>query len=387
MDTDAVFREATAPLTKLYGVYRGRVEYINDPLQLGRVRVRIPVFHATADQIKTENLPWAYVVSAFGGGYDYGAKYIPPVGSTVYVMFEGGDMEFPLVIGTWEGNPGEFNIMLRDPKGKWPKGPISMSPDEQHPWYAPPGADAPKEFLLQAGHRPERYVPFKSVKGATIDIEDRDEVEHTHIVDRAGQGLFLESPVKAKAGDSGTFPANENNEAQRGLRTAQEGDQIPLESTLATEASVVLVDIGSQSITLHSSEAANNIRIASKQPDTDESNMTLGRNKELPGDSSATLELGSGHKVINLEITNNGVTVAKISLDGNIGMLSIDAPNATKVNSESFIIDGDVQISGNLVISKTLTCLDDGLFAGELVSSHNNGKKDIDNMTPPQPNA
>jgi len=377
MNLDAIYKEATKSTLRLHGVYRGKIEYVNDPLQIGRVKIRIPSLHATSEQIPTENLPWAIVVSNFGGGHDYGSKHIPPVGSTVFVMFEGGDIEFPVIIGTWEGNPNGFTEMLRDSKGEWPKGPISMSPDENSPWFAPPGADAPKEHLLMSEHSPERHVPFKSIKGATIDIEDRDEVEHTRLVDRAGQGLFFDSPIQAgPAPDGAKFPVNENNMAQRGLRTSLEGDQLPLESTLASEASVTLVDINSQSITLHSSENANSIKLVSKQPEA-EDELTLGRNKELPGEYSASLELSSGYKVINLEITNNGVSLARISLDGSVGTLFIEAPTLTKVNSDSIILSGDVKVEGNLTVTESVTCLGDGTFSGEVLKLNNAGKQEV----------
>lgn len=381
---DDIFKEASGAVKRLYGIYRGKVEYVNDPLQSGRVKVRIPVLHSTEKVLPTDLLPWAVTMSSFGGGYDYGSKHIYPAGSTVFVMFEGGDPDLPVVIGSWEGNSTSWNIMLRDSAGEWPKGPISMSPQEDIPWFSPPGADSPKEYLLMSEHSPERYVPFKSVKGATIDIEDRDEVEHTRIVDRAGQGLFFDSPIIESGEDGDPFPANEDNQAQRGLRTAQEGDQLPLESTLASEASITLVDINSQSITLHSSENGNNIQLISKQPEQ-ENNLTLGRNKELPGEYSASLELSSGYKVINLDITNNGISLARISLDGNVGTLFIDAPTFTKINSESIVLSGDVKIEGNLVVTDTVTCLGDGTFSGEVLKLNNLGKQEINAVAPPTP--
>lgn len=381
---DDIFKEASTAVTKLYGIYRAKVEYINDPNQTGRVKVRIPVLHSTDKQMSTDLLPWAVVMSNFGGGYDYGTKHIYPVGSTVFVMFEGGNVEYPVVIGSWEGNSTSWNIMLRDTAGEWPKGPMSMSPQEDIPWFSPPGGDSPKEYLLMSEHSPERYVPFKSVKGATIDVEDRDEVEHTRILDRAGQGLFFDAPILAEVPEGKPFPANEGNQAQRGLRTAQEGDQLPLESTLASEASVTLVDINSQSIMLHSSENANSIKLTSKQPEA-EKELTLGRNKELPGEYSASLELASGYKVINLEITNNGISLARISLDGNVGTLFIDAPTLTKINSETTILSGDVKIEGNLTVTESVTCLGDGTFSGEVLKLNNVGTREITSITPPAP--
>jgi hypothetical protein len=364
-----------------HGAYRGYVEYINDPMQVGRVKVRVPAIHGLPAQVPTEGLPWAYVTAPFGGGHDFGSKMIPPVGTTVFVMFEMGSKEFPIVIGTWDGTPSKPALMGRNFAKTLPKGKISMSPTAEQPWIAPPGADSPKEFLLQANNAPERYVPFKSPKGAVIDIEDRDEVEHTNIVDRAGQGLFMDSPVKATVPDGAVYPGNLSNQAQRGLRTSAQGDALPLESTIVNESSVVLVDLGGQSITLHTKDNANSILLSSKQGLVKE--PTVGGNKETPGVSNAILELSSGHKLINLEITSNGASIAKLAIDGTLGVVTISSPLMTKINSENIILDGDVSISGNLTVDKTISSFENGLFIGEVVSSRDTGKGSIPLITPP----
>jgi hypothetical protein len=321
------------------------------------------------------------MVAPFGGGHDFGSKMIPPVGTTVFIMFEGGVPDFPIVLGTWDGNPSNASPMGRNSKNTLPTGKISMSPSPDQPWIAPPGADSPKEFLLQANNAPERYVPFKSPKGAVIDIEDRDEVEHTNIVDRAGQGLFMDSPVKAIVPDGAVFPGNLSNQAQRGLRTSAQGDALPLESTIVNESNVVLVDLGGQSITLHTKDNANSILLSSKQGLVKE--PTIGGNKETPGVSNAILELASGHKLINLEITSNGAPIAALTIDGNLGIISIKSSLMTKINSENIVLDGDVSISGNLTVDKTISSFENGLFVGEVVFNRDTGKGSIPSITPP----
>jgi hypothetical protein len=366
-----VIKDANKDNSIFHGIYRGYVEYINDPLQVGRVKVRIPSIHGLPEQLPTEGLPWAYMSAPFGGGHDFGSKMIPPVGTTVFVMFEAGVRDFPIVVGTWDGNPSNFSPMGRNFDKTLPAGKISMSPSPDQPWIAPPGADSPKEFLLQANNAPERYVPFKSPKGAVIDIEDRDEVEHTNLVDRAGQGLFIEGPVKTNVPTGSVFPGNEGNQAQRGLRTSLQGDGLPLESTVTSESSVVLADIGGQSITLHTKDNANSILVSSKQGLVQA--PTVGGNKETPGDSNAVLELAGGHKVINLEITSNGFTLARLAIDGNLGVVSIISPLMTKIVSENIVLDGDVTISGNVTIDKTLVSFENILCVGEVISARDTG--------------
>ena len=353
-------------MNNFFGIYRAYIEYINDPMQLGRVKVRVPSLHGYPKDVPTESLPWAYVITSFGGGHDYGSKVTPPVGSTCFVSFEGGNKNIPIVIGTWEGTPNINTLMLRNPEQNLPEGEISMSPSPKEPWTPVEGSDPPKEYLQQVDNRPERYVPFKSVKGAVLDIEDRDEVEHTRLLDRTGQGLFISGGVKARK--TGTEPANLNNEAQRGLKTALDGTALPIESTINEEGSIALIDIGSQSISLVSKKDANKISIISKQGELVGSFVENG-NKEVPGKSNVNVELNSGNKTFTIEIQDSGITKTKISIDGETGTIEIDSPSLLRIKSDRTIIDGDLNITGSLSVNKTISCNEDGLFIGTLISN------------------
>jgi len=80
------------------GCYRGVVEAVDDPDRRGRYRVRVTYVHPL--EIETEHLPWAEV-SGFGGrGFgDVPTNY--DVGDLVWIMFEGGRREYPVVLGGW----------------------------------------------------------------------------------------------------------------------------------------------------------------------------------------------------------------------------------------------------------------------------------------------
>jgi hypothetical protein len=72
---------------KIDGFYRGRVVSNDDPLQLGRVKVKVyPWF----EEVKDEDCPWAE--PAWQGGI----LYVPPRNAWVWVFFEGGDVEKPV---------------------------------------------------------------------------------------------------------------------------------------------------------------------------------------------------------------------------------------------------------------------------------------------------
>jgi len=174
------------------GIYRGVVEYINDPLMQNRIKVRVPAINKTVDVVSTEALPWAVLMTSFGGAGGFGIVAVPPVGSTVFVEYEGGNPAYPVVVGTWFGVPS-----IPQPMGRineQPKGKISMSPDESSPWHTEPGPEIPDDSQRRANLAPENYV-FKTPKGHTLIMEDRDEAEYFAIIDRAGQTLLFESEV------------------------------------------------------------------------------------------------------------------------------------------------------------------------------------------------
>lgn len=78
------------------GTYLGKVEDINDPLKIGRCKIRIGFLFG--EDITTENLPWAYPAYSisFGGGGQCGSVSIPKIGAIVRVHFENGNIYTPI---------------------------------------------------------------------------------------------------------------------------------------------------------------------------------------------------------------------------------------------------------------------------------------------------
>jgi len=81
-----------------FGCYRGVIADTADPEIRGRYRVRITVIHP--DDLEVQFLPWAEMAGAFAAK---DASDLPhyEVGERVWVMFEGGDPEFPVILGGW----------------------------------------------------------------------------------------------------------------------------------------------------------------------------------------------------------------------------------------------------------------------------------------------
>lgn len=92
------------------GVHRGFVEDVVDPEKRGRVRVRVPAAHS---ERPTALLPWAERCLPDAGA-DAG-DFIPltagvlgasgHTGDAVWVQFEGGDIDKPVVCGLWHAAP------------------------------------------------------------------------------------------------------------------------------------------------------------------------------------------------------------------------------------------------------------------------------------------
>ncbi|UPY35908.1 phage baseplate assembly protein V [Sediminicoccus sp. KRV36] len=73
---------------QFFGVYRGRIVNTQDPTASGRVQVTVPAIAAV-------NALWAPVAGPFAP-----VRAAPQIGATVWVAFEAGDKDHPVVLGT-----------------------------------------------------------------------------------------------------------------------------------------------------------------------------------------------------------------------------------------------------------------------------------------------
>lgn len=325
------------------GLYIGTVEYINDPAQLGRVKVRVHDIYGQ-ENVSTESLPWALPCIAYGGGPGFGSLMIPPEGATVFVSFRKGDPMYPVYMGTFYGNPDHNQIFLTNNTGTLPDDPVSMGM-----WETNPGPELPREALIQSNNRPERLIPFKTIKGASIDINEKDEEERFAIHDRAGQAIVFDANV--------TKERNYGNQSARDLRSSFEGDAIPVSSTLAKEGTINIVDIGGQSIVLHTKIDNSRITLLSKDSDSE-----ISSQKEIEGDASIIFDLASGEKKVTLEIKEKGISKAKFVLDGNTGFLEIVSNLLVKINSQNILLNGNTTVDGDLTVTKSIFSLNDKII-------------------------
>ena len=83
-------------MTKFFGKYRGKVENNIDPMQLGRVQVSVPAV------LGEGSMSWAMPCVPYAGP-GVGFFAIPPVGANIWVEFEGGDPDYPILSGCFWG--------------------------------------------------------------------------------------------------------------------------------------------------------------------------------------------------------------------------------------------------------------------------------------------
>lgn len=94
--------------TGFLGKFRGVVTDNQDPLQIGRIRARVP--DVTGDQ----ECGWATPCFPFAGS-GLGWFALPSVGAGVWIEFEHGDLDYPIWVGCWYGTIADVPPELLSP--------------------------------------------------------------------------------------------------------------------------------------------------------------------------------------------------------------------------------------------------------------------------------
>lgn len=116
------------------GVYRGIVKDNDDRhsghAYYGRCRVAVPQVYG---QIPDDDLPWAWPAFPLGFGMNlpeksgdkpvpFGGYSIPPVGAAVWVVFEHGNPQSPVYLGTWLSRRNDEAELSDEEKERYPEG-------------------------------------------------------------------------------------------------------------------------------------------------------------------------------------------------------------------------------------------------------------------------
>lgn len=307
------FVNRNSKVDNLFGGYRGRVVSIDDPDRLGRCQVRVFAIHGSESNTPNNVLPWAEVAEPGGGGYDYGSFNPPPPGSSIWVIFEGGYIDFPVIIGTSRGAPvrnaDNPNVLLT----------VNGEPKSEKPWLPPDGElETPKEVfedVYEGDPHPTVRVPFKSYKGHAIIVNDEDGNEYLRIVDRAGQLMEMYCPVDEEK--------QQGNAAQRGTRNVSRGDQLPHEVMKHKKALIKIMDLSNQEILFDATDLNEELIIKGHCRTTGTS-QTI-KLKSGKGKESILIEDMSGDKIL-LDPNSN----TPILLEDNVGnKIVFDKENGT----------------------------------------------------------
>ena len=127
----------------LPGVHRGVVVSRDDPDKQGRVKVAMPQVYG---DVTVDELPWVYPITSAWPTQDSsrpagGAVNVPPLGTQVVCMFEGGDHRYPMYLGGSFGKPGFTDTV-------------------------------PAHSFAANGNSPDNYS-FTSPGGNTVQVDDR----------------------------------------------------------------------------------------------------------------------------------------------------------------------------------------------------------------------
>ena len=166
----------------------GVVEDIDDPLQLGRCRIRINNLHSSdKDLLPTEDLPFATPVQDITSAAIVEKGRSPTgllVGSTVIGFFaDGQDAQQPMIMGTFAGNPSypdntlhEVNKLARgENKLAATKAALGSSPN---PLIREPASP-------YAAVYPNNHVT-ETTSGHVIEFDDTPNAERIHIYHKSG---------------------------------------------------------------------------------------------------------------------------------------------------------------------------------------------------------
>jgi hypothetical protein len=172
----------------LFGFFKGIVEDVCDPLQLGRVKVRVFSVHGYSTNLPTENLPWAEPA------YSHKGSFSPPeIFDRVWVTFENGDRYKPIYFGHWNAHNDDVG---------------------GDPWEKKIGSTTPPETRYSSPLYPEGLSVARSGEGNQIwfldhKLDDKDYFGELNIQDSSGRYIKFYNRKEGKI--DGRFKGDEDN--------------------------------------------------------------------------------------------------------------------------------------------------------------------------------
>jgi phage protein D/phage baseplate assembly protein gpV len=180
--------------SRIEGIVVAKVENnINDPEGLGRVQLSFPEF-SDGDFSR-----WARVMTFMAGGSlsdSWGGYFLPDVGDEVFVAFEHGDVNRPVVVGSvWNGKarPPEVNRDQNPKKMIKTKTGMQLLFDETSGQERLCIQDKPGNSIVMSSAPNAEKVTIKDKGGATIELNAEPSKERLTITDKAGSSIIMDS--------------------------------------------------------------------------------------------------------------------------------------------------------------------------------------------------
>lgn len=240
-------------MSQWFGKYRAFVRDNHDPERMGRLRLEISTVLGSGRENWSE---WAAPCLPYGGIDDCGMFLIPEEGATVWAEFEGGQAEYPIWSGVWlaKSNPAE---QPEESKRLCNKTNCQDCGDRlEHQANCHDNLEHKKYHSHPVYYCPKVKVLLKTETGHTILADDRDGSEVLKIIDRSGQCIVLESPVKPQL--------QTNNSLKRGIKEAGNGNQLDLSSQIVGQkARMQFTDLSGQKILLEAWQDKEKIHLVS----------------------------------------------------------------------------------------------------------------------------
>lgn len=333
-----------------HAIYRGVVEYNRDPQHRGRVMVRT-LEHGPEMQISNEELPrvatfdlgWCEPLFGLGAGMGYGAFSVPPVGSRVFVMYLRSNPETPVYFGGWYANTvrqrryGDTKTTITPPKDpitgedKYPSKP---SPSWGF-WDEEQGPEIPLENFETDDDRPDIHWVFKTLKGASLMIKERDYNEELVITDRQGAELRFESAT---------------DDLYRRPRASSNIHKLIGRDNLVHNHQVLLTDAIRQGLAVENHSEGESLVIRSN---------SLPNNSKTPDlyDDALSVELDKDQGRLRIRYLEDGVEIGAIELDAfarrfnirGIDNIDIDSDHSIRLKAPSVVIEGDLVVKGEVL--------------------------------------
>ena len=368
-------KEKLTPKADLNAMYVGIVEDTNDPRGLGRIKVRIPALHGTrgnqAYYMPTKQIPWATPALLNGGTNDMGQYIIPVKGSQVMVTFELNSFNKPVYMGTVPSNTSGNIKYYNDNDAIYKGDNVSIKDNDRIKDLNKSSSNAvgaPRQTDKQK-MTTGKTVIYKSLKGATVMIDDSDGVENISFMDASGQVLQLgnSSGSALPRRGSRTTPSR-GASTYMSLRNGQ-GDAVTITKgkVHVKTGNDEYLDLSNGKVELSTS---SNDTLTMKDGDiiltnSDGDKVTLKNGKievtNSDGDK-VTLDSGkinlntsNGEKIsleqnkINIESGNNKISLdgTKVEATNGTGTLSLNGNNASLTNGSSSVNLGQGSVSIN----------------------------------------